>query len=174
MTQLEIINKIVELGTSGIALKQETLNDIMTVLKNLDGSIIKAEEIKNRELKALLYDYYGVVPSEPVEFLRHLISKLTNESLIIKNKYLIDKIKASNGKFLDELLKKAPNDLASIFFRYKPLFLAMKSISNNKTFFNQLRKKANTLHKPLPEDYLNSVTEYIKYGKLYPDKLEEK
>jgi len=166
MTNYEILDKIVELGSSGIALKQETLDDIMTIIKVNKYNHLFIGGIKNRELKALLYDYYDIVPSDPVEFLRHLISKLTDESLVIKNKYLIDKIKASNGKFLDELLKKAPDDLASIFFRYKPLFLAMKSISNNKTFFNQLRKKANTLHKPLPEDYLNSITAQIKQGRL--------
>lgn len=161
----EILEAIVNLG-SGIALAQETLDDIMVIVKTnkYDNSFI--DKINNRELKALLYDHYGIVPSEPTEFLRHLISKLTDESLVIKNNELIKKIKGSNGKFLDELLKKAPDNLASIFFRFKPLFLAMKSISNNKAFFNQLRKKANKLHVPVPEDYLNNVTSQIKHEML--------
>lgn len=173
MTADEILDKIIELG-SGIALMQETLKDIMTIVEfnKYDSEFV--EKIKNRELKALLFDYYGIVPKEPVEFLRHLISKLTDESLVIKNKYLINKIKESNGKFLDELLKQAPNNLAEIFFRFKPLFLAMKSISKNKTFFNRLRKKANELHKPLPEDYLNNVTMRIKRNSLNLDFLKKK
>jgi len=113
-------------------------------------------------------------PSEPIEFLRHLISKLTDESLLIKNDALIEKIQNSNGKFLDVLLQDAPNNLASIFFRFKPLFLAMKTISNNKTFFNQLRKKANKLHLPMPEDYFNSVTSRIKKGNLDLNDFERK
>jgi hypothetical protein len=40
----------------------------------------------------------------------------------------------------------------------------MKSISSNKRFFNQLRRKAKTMHRPLPEDYLNAVTARIKRG----------
>ena len=94
-------------------------------------------------------DYYHIVPTEPVEFLRHVISKLTDQSLLIKNKSLIEKIKQSNGKFLDELMTKAPVDLGSIFLRYKPLFLAMRSISNHKRVFNRLRRDAKTMHRPL-------------------------
>lgn len=165
MTAEEILTKIANLG-SGIALAQETLDDIMTIIEANAYDSAFVQEITNRELKARLYDFYGLVPSEPVEFLRHLISKLTDESLLIKNDYLVGKIKESNGKFLDELLKQAPDDLASIFFRFKPLFLAMKSISKDKTFFNRLRKKANKLHKPLPPDYLNSITAQIKHGSL--------
>jgi hypothetical protein len=61
-------------------------------------------------------------------------------------------------------MEDAPDDLASIFFRYKPLFLAMKSVSHNKTFYNRLRKDADQLHQPLPVDYLNNITNLIKKG----------
>lgn len=165
MTAEEILDAIVNLA-SGIALAQETLNDIMAIVEANHYEQAFVQHIQNRELKALLYDFYGIVPSDPEAFLRHLVSKLTNESLLIKNKALIEKIKAANGKFLDELLKSAPEDLAAIFYRFKPLFLAMKSISRNKRFFNQLRKKAQHLHRPLPPDYLNSVTAQIKHKKL--------
>lgn len=173
LTVDEVLEKIVQLG-SGVALSQEVLNDILAVVQALkfDASIVGY--IKNRELKAMLLDLYGIVPQDPTEFLRHLVSKLTNESLLIKNKYLIEKIKASNGKFLDELLGKAPKDLASIFFRYKPLFLAMKSISRNKMFFNRLRKRANKLHKPLAPDYMNNVTSAIKHGDLLLEELQKR
>ena len=169
----EILEKIINLG-SGIALSQETLDDIMKIIEGSKYNHNFIEDISNRELKALLYDYYNVTPSEPVEFLRHIVSKLTNESLIIKNKYLIEKIKESNRKFLDVLIKDAPDNLASIFFRFKPLFLAMKTISKNKTFFNQLRKKANKQHVPMPEDYLNTITSQIKKEKLDIDKFAKK
>lgn len=161
----EMLESIINLG-SGIALAQETLADMMTIVKANAYDSAFVQQIGNRELKTLLYDFYGLVPSEPVEFLRHLISKLTGESLLIKNDDLIKKLKRADGKRLDLLLQQAPDDLASIFFRFKPLFLAMKSISGNKTFFNRLRKQANELHKPMPEDYLNSVTAQIKHGSL--------
>lgn len=166
MSKEDILDKIVDLGSIGIALKQETLDDIMLIVGANAYSKEFVGKIRNRELKALLYAHYAIVPSEPVEFLRWLIGKLAGESLLIKNDYLIAKIKEADAKVLDSLLCDAPDNLASIFFRFKPLFLAMKSISGNKTFFNQLRKKADKLHKPMPEDYLNSVTAKLKSGTL--------
>jgi hypothetical protein len=167
MTKEEILDNIIVLAESGIALSKETLTDIMTVIKALKYNGDFVPQVKNRELKALLYDFYNIAPIEPVEYLRYLVGKLTGESLLIKNNYLIEKIKASDVKTLDSLLKLAPEDLASIFYRFKPLFLAMKSISHNKTFFNKLRKSAVMLHKPLPEDYLNTITAKIKNDETF-------
>ena len=173
MTREEILAGLVELG-SGVALMKETLDDMMSIIKSNHYNSDFVQGIKNRELKALLCDLYGIVPTEPEEFLRYLVGKLVGEALIIKNDELINKIKASDRKILDELLEKAPSNLASVFFRYKPLFLAMKSISANKSFFNRLRKQANRMHVPLPGDYLNDVTSQIKNRALDPDKLAGK
>ena len=173
MNEKDILKAIVELG-SGIALAQKTLDDIMTVVEGSKFKNSFVEKIGNRELKVLLYDFYGICPSEPVEYLRYVVSKLTNESLLIKNKELIGKLEMANGKFLDELIKQAPDDLASIFLRFKPIFLAMKKISRNKTFFNRLRKQAKKMHKPMPEDFLNSVTSHIKNGDLKMSMLKKK
>lgn len=173
LTSDELLEKIIGLG-SGIALSEEVLIDIMTIVKANDYSMDFPAMIANRELKARLYDHFGIVPSEPVEFLRHLISKLTDESLLIKNEKLIVAIKESSGKFLDELIRKAPENLASIFYRFKPLFLAMKSISDNKSFFNKLRKNAVKMHEPKPEDYLENVTFRIKRDRLNWDVLKRK
>jgi len=170
MTSKDILKNIISLG-SGIALAQETLDDIMSIIQKISFDSAFVDEIGNRELKALLYDFYGLVPSDPIEFLRYLVYKLTGESLLIKNEALIQKIKESDGAFLDVWLKDAPDDLASIFFRFKPLFLAMKSISSNKTFFNRLRKQADKLHIPMPEDFLNGVTTQLKAGKFDVDVL---
>lgn len=171
MTAQEILGRLTRLG-SGIALAQETLDDMMTIIKANAYDRALAHKIGNRELRALLYDFYGLAPTDPVEFLRHLTVQLTGESLLIKNDNLIGKIKKADGKVLDNLLEAAPDTLASIFFRFKPLFLALKSISSNKTFFNRLRKQADQLHQPLPEDYLNSITARIKHRSLDLDALE--
>lgn len=174
LTWKELQDKIVELGSSGIALHEETLQDIMTIVEEgkFDSSFVAL--ITNRELKGKLSDYYNLVPQEPVEFLRYVVSKLTDQSLLIKNKWLIDQIKASDGKFLDSLMKDAPGDLASIFYRFKPIFLAMKSISKNKKFYNDLRRKAVSMHKPMPKDVLNEVTSDIKKGNLVLNSVEKK
>ena len=170
MTADEILEAIIKLA-SGIALSEDSLTDIMTIIKanKYNSGFIK--RINNRELAALLNDYYSIVPRDPVEFLRYVISKLADESLLIKNKVLINKIEQANGKFLDLLMLDAPDNLASIFFRFKPLFLAMKKISKNKIFFNQLRRKADDMHVPMPQDYLGDVTSLIKNERLSLDEL---
>lgn len=174
LTADELRIRCVDLG-SGIALGKETLDDLMVVFEGLrltDREFVY--HLGNRELKTRLYDLYNMVPKDPEEYLRYVVSKLTDESLLIKNRQLIWKLENANGKFLDTLLKDAPKDLASIFFRYKPLFLAMKRVSRNKRFFNQLRRQADDLHKPLPVDYLNNVTAQIKQGTLQLGELQDR
>lgn len=166
LTIEDIFSRIKNIAGSGIALSTQTVEDIMTVVRNNQFKPSFAHDVKNRELKAKLYDYYGLLPQEPVEFLRYVVNKLTGLSLLIKDKGMIYAIKQSDGRKLDGLMKDAPKNLASIFHRYKPIFLAMKSISGNKGFYNRLRKQADTMHKPMKPDYLNTVTEQIKNGEL--------
>jgi len=165
LTSDEILVAIIKLA-SGIALSEDTLNDIMVIVEANKYKSNFLDQINNRELLARLNDFYSIVPTDPVEFLRYVVSKLTDESLLIKNKDLIVKLEKANGKFLDVLMKEAPKNLASIFFRFKPLFLAMKKASKNTLFFNQLRRKADEMHVPLPEDYLGNVTALIKNKSL--------
>jgi hypothetical protein len=170
MTKEDVLEAIIQL--SNIALAENTLNDIMTIIRGNKYKSSFVERINNHELKARLYKEYNLVPSKPVDYLRYMVNELTGQSLLIKNDDLIQKLRWADQQRLDALLKKAPKNLAEIFFRYKPLFLAMKHASNNKRFFNQLRKLADTMHKPLPEDYLNNVTTYISNGTLNLFKLD--
>ena len=171
----KIRSMIIELG-SGIALAQETIDEIMVIVKANRYSSDLAKEIGNHELSSLLHDHYGTVPNDPMDFLRYVIVKMTGQALVIKNKDLIGQIIGSGGiclgeddRNIDDLLVQAPRDLASIFLRFKPLFLAMKKVSANKRFFNRLKKDAvkvkNPMHRPMKADFLGSVTQKIKEGK---------
>ncbi len=176
LTAAEILDEVVKLG-SGVALHAQSLDDIMAIVNanKFEPDFLGA--IKNHELLARLYDFYGLVPDEPVAFLRYVVYRLTDSSLLIKNDELIKKIKEIEPKergILAKLIADAPENLASIFYRFKPIFLALKSISQDKSFFNRLRKKAVKLHQPLPVDYLNSVTEQIKRGELDYDELAQR
>lgn len=169
----ELFERILRLG-SGVALAQQTLDDVMEIVRANAYDSAFIPQIKNRELQARLYDFYGLVPTEPVEFLRYLVYRLTSETLLVKNDALIEKLKLADFNLLDALLEKAPTDLASIFLRFKPLFLALKTASHHKNFFNRLRKQAKKLHQPLPEDYFNSITVQIKRRTLNLTVLEQK
>ena len=96
MDASDILEGIIQLA-SGAALSERVLQDIMTIIQvNSFESNQLVMDIQNRELKARLYKYYDIVPDEPVEYLRHLIGKLTGESLVIKNDALIQKLKAAD------------------------------------------------------------------------------
>ncbi|PID85717.1 MAG: hypothetical protein CSB13_06585, partial [Chloroflexi bacterium] len=151
-----------------VGLGSKTLSDLETVIQHLSDEIDPSTlaEIKNRELRAILEARYNLVPSDPEGFLRYAVKELTGETLLIKNRDLIQKIKWGDGELLDIIMEEAPHDLASIFYRFKPIFLAMKSISNDKRFYNRLRKQAKHMHKPVSAPYLTRVTQQMKEGNL--------
>ncbi len=165
-TKMNMLDAILKLGNSGIALKDTTIDDLMVLIVEGDYKYEYLEGMKNRELMAQVRDFYGRLPSDPTDFLRYVVSKLTDQSMLIKNAELIGKIKLANGKHLDDLMIQAPDNLAEIFLRYKPIFLAMRSISHHKRVFNRLRKQAKTMHKTIGTDFLNSITGQIKNGTL--------
>lgn len=173
LTADQLLAEIVKLG-SGVALHEDSLDDIMTIVQTLRFDPDFVDRIGNHELQARLCGFYRRVPEDPVAFLRYLVYRVTDSSLLIKNDNLIALIKAAGPaqyRILNKLILSAPADLASIFYRFKPIFLALKSVARDRTFFNRLRKKAVKLHRPLPIDYLNSVTGQIKKGVLDFDEL---
>ena len=177
-TKKELKDKLLNLVNSGIALKEETINDIIDVANLVELKTKEIDLIKNREVKIRLYDKLKKIPENPVEFLRCIIYKITGKSLLIKSNSLIDEIKSNDSKHSYNLLKKYKKEfglkkLSEVFYRFKPLFLSLKDDSN-KTIINKIRKLAKKNHKPLIEDYLNSITSKIKNKKKINQKELEK
>lgn len=165
-TRAEMLAKLQMLLSSGIALKAETVIDVVNVAVYLgvDESFIAT--IKNKEAAAMLYDHLDKSPSDPVEFLRLAIYKSTNTTLLIKNATLIDAIKANDNLQLVKLFEKYDGThgfkkLSAIFNRFKPIFLAFKTNDAMKHHVNQIAKLSKNHHVPMPEDYLNNVTAEI-------------
>lgn len=158
---------------SGAALAKDTIDDIMTLVKGMQLSSDIVQHVKNRELMIALHEHFGTAPTDPTEWLRYVVYIMTGETLLIKNQNLLSAIEVSRGLGLTALLNTAPDNLASIFYRFKPIFLALKAKSSNKTFFNRLRKKAKTQHVPM-NDYLNDVTAHIKKGTLSCKELRKR
>ena len=165
----ELKEKLLKLLQSGIALKEDTMNDIVTVAELVGLTVKEIDSIKNKEVKVQLYDRLNKIPENPTEFLRYVIYKTTKETLLIKNKNLINKIKESDAYIYPLFLKYDTENglakLSTIFYRFKPLFLAFKKDESVKPLINMLRKLEKTNHKPMSEDYLNSITGKIKNNK---------
>jgi len=175
-TDIELKEKLLSLLDSGISLHEDTVKDVTEIAKYLDLTE-EIHDIKNKEVKITLYDHLNIIPETPVEFLRLLLFKSINKTLLIKNSTTITNIKSKDNLDVLELIKKYNNiygleRLAEIFYRFKPLFLAFRTSPELKTYINKIRKLAKTYHKPMKSDFLNQITaklsrgEYIDHTKL--------
>ena len=169
-TKEEIQKKVMDMLGSGIALHEDTIRDIMALVKEQYVNITRdnIENIKNKEVKMSLYEAFNIVPEIPIEFLRYAIYKSTKSALLIKSKDVITKIKMNQEADIYKLFRiymktNSLEKLSEIFYRFKPLFLAFKS-GNAKinSIINKIRKLAVKHHKPMPEDYLNTITGKIQ------------
>jgi len=166
-TKDEIKEKLMNLLVSGIALKKDTINDVVDVALWLEIGNKEIENIKNKEVRNILYNYLNIIPENPVEFLRYLIYESTEKTLLIKNPSVIEEIKSQKNIKIIKLFMKYDQTnglekLAEIFYRFKPLFLAFKTNPQLSRYINKLRKLAVKYHKPMKPDYLNGVTSMLK------------
>ena len=178
-TSAELKEKILKLLSSGIALKEQTIKDVVNVafFVNVNGNDVA--NIKNKEVRIMLYDRLSLFPNDPIEFLRYLVYIITGKTLLIKSKGVIEEIKKADHtrltKYFDAYEREQGLEkLAEIFHRFKPIWLAFRTNTEMKTYINRIRKLADTYHKPMPEDYLNTVTAKItKDEMIHFDVLEK-
>lgn len=156
-TKEEMTEKCLSLLRSGIALKSETIDDILSVLVDeLDYTFSGDEGIRNREAVVKIADAYGILPKDTMEFFRYVIYKATGDSLVIKNDQAIEAIKSSSFNPSALFKQFGIEKLAQIFNRFKPLFLAFKT-KCPKTI-NKISKYSKAMHKPMVSNPLNHVT----------------
>lgn len=156
-TEEEMKEKCLYLLNSGIALKEETIDDVLSVLVDELGYQFTGEEkIKNKEAVVKIADMYGVIPKDTMEFFRYIIYRATGDSLLIKNNEVIEAIKKSTFNPGAQFNKFGLERLAEIFNRFKPLFLAFKP-KCSKTI-NSISRLSKKHHKPLAQNPLNNVT----------------
>lgn len=178
-TKKELEEKLLSLLESGIALAEDTLNDVIDLATYLEVGEKQISSIKNKEAKAALYDYLDLVPESPVEFLRYTVYKSTNKMLLIKDNLTIDKIKSKDNlnvlkAFIKYQRQYGLENLAQIFYRFKPIFLAFRTNKRMKIIINKIRRLAKRHHRAMPNDYLNEITCKIKKGvRIDTDRLQE-
>lgn len=155
---------------TGIALKDATIKDVLDVSTFVGVTETEAQEVKNKEVRIALYDYFNYVPSNNLEFLRYMVYKITGMTQIIKNEATLETIKAKFNISHEGMLVKyvntyGENELAKLFYRYKPVFLAFRKTANAKKVVNSIRRSAKINHVPMRADLLNNLTGMIKTGK---------
>ena len=161
ITDDDIKARVLKLIQSGAALSEETLDALADVVKFLSIEL-DVDDVPNKEFAVRLCDLLNVLPTDPVKFLRYMIYKATGSTLLIKDRRTIDGIK--NGKFDDQFFaryieRNGLGRLASVFHRFKPLWLAFKPHSDYmRATINKMRKLADRYHKPTPPKFLEQLT----------------
>jgi len=153
----EMIEKCLSLLQSGVAMKEETINEVLSLLIDEYKYVFTGEEkIKNKEAIVKLADMYGIMPADTMEFFRYIIFRATGQSLLIKNDKMIAAIKATNYNPSVQFNKFGLDKLATIFNRFKPLFLAFKPICGGT--INKIAKLSKLCHVPMVQNPLNRAT----------------
>lgn len=155
----EIVAKCLKMLKSGIALKEETISDLFSILDDLDYKFTGNEGIKNKEAIVRLAENYKIYPKDPVEFFRFIIYRATGNTILIKNQESINAIKESKFNPSSLLKEYGLENIAQIFNRFKPLFLAFKSKCPKS--INRIAKLSKVYHKPMIQNPLNLVTSKI-------------
>lgn len=159
----------------------------VTKLKLLLIEFVNIEEIvnldiQNKELMCQLFDYinenlsnqeYQFVPKDPIEFLRYIVYSLTNSTLLIKNKELYNSLSYNleydDTKLYNLMLSYINNYdikyLASIFNRFKPIFLSLKT-NNTKSMINKISRLSKKYHKGMVRDKLANAIDMLDKNEL--------
>lgn len=148
-TDEEIYKRCIKMLQSGIALESETLNILIDYIVK-EGRYVKygldIDTIKNKEAVIMLMDITNIYGKDPFNMLRYFVFKATGKAMLIKDRRTIQTIKENASKVdFTRLSETECNILASIFYRFKPLFLAFKhtaGVESAKVFQNEAFRKA--------------------------------
>ena len=148
-TDEEIYNRCIKMLQSGIAFESETLNILIDYIAKEERYVkygLDIDTIKNKEAVIMLMDVTNIYGKDPFNMLRYFVFKATGKAMLIKDRRTIQTIKENASKVdFTRLSETECNILASIFYRFKPLFLAFKhpaGIESAKVFQNKAFRKA--------------------------------
>ena len=163
ITRTEIGIKVQDMLASGIALKSDTLDNLFSLIEEYNFQI-DINVVKNIEAKMKLYSILNILPSTADEFVRYMVYQITEDTLLIKNDEMINKIALQSHNQVhmininEQMIKFGLEELSSVFFRYKPLFLALRKQGvMMRRITNKLRKLANKHHKPFVPGYWETI-----------------
>lgn len=175
-----IADKCYDMLCSGIAMGKNTIDmccyAISEAVKN--GASYDYSLIKNKEAMCIISCITKTLPElSPVELFRLLIFCAVDQTLIIKSKELISAIKKLKTFNISEFcsyfnvgVEETLVKLSSVFYRFKPLFLAFRNNTENKQLVNKIRRYAVSHHTPLQVGFFEEITSNIAPKKYSPEK----
>lgn len=179
ITEEGLFERCMSLITSNIAMSSDTIDPVCKYIIDYikrTGDCISIDKICNKEAQAIICAELDQYPTQDAfALLRCLVYNCTQSSMLIKDRMTINLIKYKSDlvdfKKLDESQLKL---LSTIFYRFKPIFLAFKN-ENNSSVINKIRKLAKTNHKPFNVGFWESVLSRTDYNvvKEVSDRLDE-
>ena len=163
-----IAQRCYDMICSGIALDDATSSVVVTYIgQNISTSVMTEDwldKITNREALTKLCISKNIFPTHSFDILRYMMFVVTGDAMLIKSPEKIEIIKLNADKIKwDKLSLRQYAELSKIFYRFKPLFLAMRETKAGKKAVNKIRRMAKKFHTPLKEGFWENVV-----SKVYP------
>ena len=165
ITKDELFEKCRDVLYSGIALKDVTSSALCGfVCKHYkeyrDRGMFSIDFVKNKEAQVKICDKLNILPNDKFNLLRFMVYKATGSASLIKSEVTLRVISRCPKMRFDmtKLSKQNLEDLSSIFYRFKPIFLAFKKqLPKNAAIVNKLRKMAKVNHRPFTTGFWEDV-----------------
>lgn len=180
ITLAELTGKIQDMLHSGIALKNDTLNDIFELIAEFQIEL-DLSDIKNREFLIRYHISVGKPFDTAEETLQAINFIITDSACIVKDPATVNAYHmfakdsaltySNDFNYIEESFKShSLFEWAGIFNRYKPLFLALRN-SGLRPVINKISKLSKKHHLPmripmstvfLTPQYINSPSEFAE------------
>jgi hypothetical protein len=159
LTAQELTNRCFKMLGNGMALKQETIEAILEVLKGCGYEFTGNEEITNREAEVMIADLTGVLPNRGDALFRYIFFKASGLTMPIRNEPTYSALKVS-GYALPNLSETQKIALSTSFNRRKEFWLAIKKANPqaNSTLVNRISKLSKLYHMPMKSTVISQLT----------------
>lgn len=165
-----LVSASLRLLESGVAMKQETIEDVLVILDGCEYKFNGSEQIRNKEARVFIYDRKNILPTNGEDLFRYMVYKATGSTLLVKDTRTLDQIRVSSYK-IPTLSDSQMEGLAQSFNRRKEYWMAFKASSDsNRSLVNRLTRLSKRFHRPMSESPLSLLTS----GKMVsPTELEK-
>lgn len=162
----EIGEKVKNMLTGGMALNEDTQENLMTVIKEcklpVDDYI---DQISNREFMCRMCKELNLLPKSFDEFTRYLIYLGTDSTLLIKSRAMLAKLDwldhyayARQEKAFNQYVKQfGIETVAKNITRYRKLYLVLRKRFTDKTLINRAMKLSKRMYVPRKQSPLEHV-----------------
>ena len=152
ISEKEVVERCQNMLYSGIALSQETIDNILLILEDN----FEIDRIKNKEALCIICVKNEIYPKNAEDIVRVLVYKATGRTLLIKDNETLKRI--THASLLDTVIPiELAEKLSEVFYRFKDIFIAFKDNPKNRRTVNKIRKLAKKNHKPFVPTFWSNV-----------------